>query len=89
MKSTAYVSYILAFIADKFVTDTVLIQTLLNNALVDSWRVLPMLVILAFEVGKFFTDAEIIETLLNGALNNSCNIFLSNKLVIDAVLIQT
>ena len=51
---------ILAFVADKFVTDAVIIETLLNDALVDSCNILL--------TNKLVIDAVLIHTLLNEAL---------------------
>ena len=65
------------------------ILALLNDALVDSCRVLLMLVILAFVADTFVKDAVMIETLLNDALVDSCNILLTYKFVKDAVVIHT
>ena len=54
---------ILAFVADKFVTDAVIIETLLNDALVDSCNIL-----LTY---KFVIDAVVINLLLKEALVDS------------------
>ena len=50
---------ILAFVEDKLVTDAVIIETLLNEALVDSCNILL--------TNKFVIDAVLIHTLLKDA----------------------
>ena len=51
---------ILAFVTDKLVIDAVLKQILLNDAFVDSWRVLLKLRILAFVTDKLVIDAVLV-----------------------------
>ena len=62
---------ILAFIADRFVMDAVVTEILLNDAFLDCWKVLLMLLILAFLADKFVCDAVVTKTLPNEALVES------------------
>ena len=57
---------ILAFVADTFVMDAVMIETLLKEALVDSCNILL--------TNKLVIDAVLIHTLLNEAFVDVCNV---------------